>query len=276
MAVTTSVFGLGLPAPARAADEGADGMWPAVRASLFGDRAIREPADEILRLRVPARAADAAVVPLAISLGAPQTPEHYVTALYVVIDRNPSPIAAVFRFTPSSGRADVETRVRIEDYTHVRAIAEFNTGELYAATRYVKAAGGCSAPAAKTDDVAALGRMRLAVDPPTAPGEPFVGRLSIRHPNHSGLAMDQLSRHYTPAWYVRTIELTYDGQALMTADVDFSLSENPSLRFRFVPRGPGLLKARVVDTKELHFETALEVPTGTQEAVPVAPGREAP
>jgi len=258
---------------ARADEAASTDIWPKVRASLFADRAIREPADDIVRLRVPARAADAAVVPLAVSVGVPQSDERFVQALYIVIDSNPSPIAAIFHFTPESGRADIETRVRIEDYTHVRAIAELNTGELFAATRYVKAAGGCSAPAAKGDGSAKLGRMRLVLEDDAVSGEPAVARLSVMHPNHSGLAMDQFTRHYTPAWYVRTIQVSYAGRPVMTADVDFSISENPSLRFHFVAREPGALRAEVVDTKDLVFETILDVTPGAKAKASSEAGR---
>ena len=56
---------------------------------------------------------------------------RYIDRLWLVIDNNPSPISAIFTFTPQSGRADIETRVRIDEYTHVRAIAETNDGQLY-------------------------------------------------------------------------------------------------------------------------------------------------
>jgi len=252
------------------ADEASDtDIWAKVRASLFGDRPIQEPAEDIVRLRVPTRAADAAVVPLVVSLGVRQYDQRFVQALYLVIDQNPSPIAAVFRFTAESGRADIETRVRIEDYTHVRAIAELNTGELFAATRYVKAAGGCSAPAAKSNQSARIGRMRLVLEDEATQTEPASARLSILHPNHSGLAMDQSTRYYTPAWYVRTIQVTFAGKLVMTADIDFSISENPNLRFHFIAREAGVLRAEVVDTKDLVFETSLDVRAGTNAGAPV-------
>jgi sulfur-oxidizing protein SoxY len=41
------------------------------------------------------------------------------------------------------------------------------------------------------------------------------------------------------------------------ADLDFAISENPNLRFHFVPKGEGVLKAVVVDTQDLRFESAL-------------------
>jgi sulfur-oxidizing protein SoxY len=44
----------------------------------------------------------------------------------------------------------------------------------------------------------------------------------------------------------------------MSADIDFSISENPNFRFYFLPRGEGELKAEVVDSNELRFESALK------------------
>jgi sulfur-oxidizing protein SoxY len=56
---------------------------------------------------------------------------------------------------------------------------------------------------------------------------------------------------------VRTVKISYAGQPVMSADVDFSISENPNFRFYFVPTGDGELKAEVIDSNDLRFESAL-------------------
>jgi sulfur-oxidizing protein SoxY len=63
---------------------------------------------------------------------------------------------------------------------------------------------------------------------------------------------------------VRSIKVTYAGRPILTGEVDFSISENPNLRFYFVPTGEGDLKAEVVDTKDLKFETKLTVRRGAR------------
>jgi sulfur-oxidizing protein SoxY len=70
--------------------------------------------------------------------------------------------------------------------------------------------------------------------------------------------MDQVSRLYAPAHFVRQVRVNYDGQLVMSADVDISISENPNFRFYFLPHGNGELKAELVDSKELQFETSLK------------------
>ena len=128
---------------------------------MFGDREILDGKD-VIRVYLSLRADDASTVPVAVKAQIDQTPERYITTIYLLVERNPSPAAGVFHFTPDSGRAQVETRLRFEDYSHVRAIAETNDGKLWMDSRWVKAAGGCSAPGGKYRVPAALlGKMKF-------------------------------------------------------------------------------------------------------------------
>ncbi len=241
-------------------------IWQKVRASLFQGRPIAAASDDILTLDAPDRAYDAAIVPIAIKTRLLQSGPRRIDKVYLIIDNNPSPIAAEFHFTRLSGRADLETRVRVDEYTHVRAIAETDDGRLYMATRFVKAAGGCSAPPGKDAQaaLATLGKMKFRVEPPATDGQPVLAQLMISHPNNSGLAMDQSTRLYTPSHFVREVRVTFDGQLVMSADVDFSISENPNFRFYFQPPGDGELRAEVVDSHDLHFATSLKYRSPSQ------------
>jgi sulfur-oxidizing protein SoxY len=237
------------------------GIWRKVRAELFDDRPIADDAGTI-DLRMPARAEDAAVVPLAIRVK-PSPASSPVRKLYLVIDRNPSPIAAIFEFGPASAAVEVQTRVRIEEYTWVRVIAEGADGSLRIAQHFIKAAGGCSAPAGKSlaDRLAGLGQMRWRIDSSADPEMPASVQLMIRHPNNSGLAMDQLTRLYDPPFYVRHVRVTRGDELAFSADVDFSISENPSFRFA-VRQGAEVLHATVTDSNGQVFESA--APAGTE------------
>lgn len=262
----TGLLLAGLGAPALAADEGSDNeRWQSIRKSLFADRPIAQDATGIIELEAPIRAADASVVPMAIRTKLPQTPERYVRKLWLVIDKNPSPVGVAFSLTPESGRAEIETRVRVEEYTHARAIAELNDGSLHMHTRFVKASGGCSAPAGKDAEAALanLGKTKLRIEGPVQPGKPALAQLMVSHPQTSGLAIDQLTRLAPAPYFVRSIVVTYGGKPVLTADVDFTISENPSLRFYFLPKAAGgQLKAEIVDTRDRNFTAAIDVNSG--------------
>ena len=251
------LLGVALTQPAGAADP--DDPWPELRTLLFADRPIQDGAG-VIALDAPVRAEDAAVVPVTIEALRPQTPERFIKTLHLVIDHNPAPVAGVFHLSPANGIATIATRVRINQYTNVRAIAETSDGQLYIASRFVKAAGGCSAPALKDREaaLARLGQMKLK-HPPFRLGEPNQVQLLISHPNYTGLQMDQLSRNWIPPHYVQTIEVRYDGRPVLAVDADISLSENPSIHFSFVPDRPGALEVLVQDSEGGSFRSSWPV-----------------
>ncbi|BAO88070.1 quinoprotein dehydrogenase-associated SoxYZ-like carrier [Caballeronia cordobensis] len=235
--------------------------WLDFKEGTFKGRAIETHGDAVIKLDAPARAADASVVPIAINAQFPQTPSHYIRKIYLFIDENPEPYAGSFEFTPESGLATIETRVRVEDYTFMRAIAETNDGKLYSAIRFVKASGGCSAPADKDEDAAerAAGQLRLQAEGQAVAGKPELAQLMVRHPNRTGMAMNQVTRNYATAYFIRKISVTYADKPVMTANVNFSISENPNVRFYFVPSANGELKAQVEDTKNKQWGGAVAV-----------------
>ncbi|MGI9451451.1 MAG: quinoprotein dehydrogenase-associated SoxYZ-like carrier [Geminicoccaceae bacterium] len=237
--------------PVTAAD---DDPWPDIRAYLFEDREIADGAG-VIRLHAPERAEDAAIVPIKVSADMPQTADRYIEKIHLLINKNPAPIAGVFHMTPESGVASIATRVRVNEYTNVRAIAEMNDGALYMATRFVKASGGCSAPALKDHEVAMarLGQMKLKSISPFTPGEPNQVQVMISHPNYSGLQMDQLTRNWVPPHFIEQIDVRYGDRTIMSVEGDISLSENPSIRFSFVLDQPGEIVVQAKDTEGAIF-----------------------
>lgn len=234
--------------------------WGSIRTLMFGDREILDGKD-VIRVYLALRADDASTVPVAVKAQIDQTPERYIKTIYLLVERNPSPAAGVFHFTPDSGRAQVETRLRFEDYSHVRAVAETNDGKLWMDSRWVKAAGGCSAPGGKYRVPASLlGKMKFRFDDAIRYNEPNLVQVNIRHPNESALAAD-FDPDAVPQ-FVRSVMVTYAGKQVMSAEVDFSLSDNPTFRFWFVPREKGELRVEVEDTHDNRFMQSVPIMEG--------------
>ena len=59
-------------------------VWKKVHASMFGN-APMEAADAVVKLDTPKRAEDAAIVPLAIRAGFPQTKDRYIEKILSLI-----------------------------------------------------------------------------------------------------------------------------------------------------------------------------------------------
>ena len=107
----------------------------------------------------------------------------------------------------------------------------------------------------------ALGKMKLTLESAPQLNKPTLVQLMIKHPNSSGLAVDQITHLSEPPRFIKKVEVTYAGKPVMTADVDFSVSENPNFRFYFIPRSSGQLAAVAEDSDEVAFRTTLAVKT---------------
>src|SRR5215472_653212 len=240
--------------------------WSDLKLAIFGDRTVEDAANRVT-IDAPALAEDAAVVPVVIRIAEALAPE--IRGLYLVIDDNPSPLAAHFLLGPLADAREIATRVRVDDYTYLHAVAETADGRLYAAARFIKAAGGCSAPAGKDQTLALerLGKMKVNFAERAKPGEPVTAKLLISHPNNSGMQMDQLTRNYIPADFIQTLDVTYNGQSVFRLESDISISEDPTFNFGFRPSDPavpGVLKAEVLDSSQRHFSQSWPVPAAPQ------------
>ncbi|MEQ8799745.1 MAG: quinoprotein dehydrogenase-associated SoxYZ-like carrier [Salinisphaeraceae bacterium] len=249
------LLGLTMPGAATADEEQIpeSSAWPSLKAEHFGDRPIRD-GEAVIGLDAPYRAEDAAIVPIGITDKLPSDSERRIERLWLVIDNNPVPMSAEFEFGPAAASADIATRVRVNAYTHMRAIAETSDGQLYMTTRYVKASGGCSAPASKDPEAALanMGQIRLReLSGSDKPGRRI--QMLTRHPNHTGLQMNQVTRLHVPEYYVNAIEINAGDRNVLSATMTFSLSENPSLRFSYQPAGSAPLTIAVRDTEENTF-----------------------
>ncbi|HEX4260668.1 MAG TPA: quinoprotein dehydrogenase-associated SoxYZ-like carrier [Acetobacteraceae bacterium] len=226
------------PAAARAGSAHADGPWPMLAQAIFKDAPIHDGAG-LFAIEAPYRAADAALVPIAMQISLPENDSRRVERVSLVIDQNPSPLAASFSLGAGSGIDRIETHVRVDDYTYLHAVAALSDGGVYAVRRYVKAAGGCSAPAVRDEAGGPpLGTMRFREFAPR-PGLPAglrEAQLMIRHPNNSGMQMDQITRYYIPAHFITRVRIWQGATLLLAIESGISIAQNPSFRFRFRPQ----------------------------------------
>jgi sulfur-oxidizing protein SoxY len=236
-----------------AAPELAD-PWPDLVRDVFGGRTLADGTG-LIAIEMPSRAEDAAVVPVTLRLTLRPADPRSVKAVTLVIDQNPAPVAATFAL--GAGVSMIATRVRIDSYTNVHAVAELSDGTLHVTETFVKASGGCSAPAAKNADEASksLGQMRLRqfAKEQAAASRSREAQIMVRHPNNSGLQMDQVTRLYTPAFFVRDVTLWQGDQLVLKMEGGISISEDPNIRFTYVSNGAKTLRAEAVDTDGHRF-----------------------
>jgi sulfur-oxidizing protein SoxY len=107
----------------------------------FGGRPIQTGH---VTLDMPPTAEDGRYVPLIIESDLPMTADQYVQGVYLIVDHNPDPLVTAFHLTPALGPVRLQTRIKMKRTSWIRAIAELNTGDLWAAYAQVETSlNGC-------------------------------------------------------------------------------------------------------------------------------------
>jgi sulfur-oxidizing protein SoxY len=123
-------------APAHAANDAQDLM-----AKFTGGR---KPVEGRVKLDLPEIAENGNTVPMTVSVESPMTEQSHVTDVLVVADGNPRGGVTTFRFSPASGAAEANTRVRLATTQNITAVARMNDGSFFTASKQVKVTiGGC-------------------------------------------------------------------------------------------------------------------------------------
>ncbi len=246
-----------LALPAFAVDQDEE-RWDAVRDDLFGDRAI-EKGDHLMALQAPFRASDAALVPIGVEDRRGEG-DPAISRVWLIVDNNPVPLAGMFEYGPAAGSIDLSTRVRVNAYSHVRAVAETGDGSLFMVREHVRASGGCSAPVSADDQEALkdMGQIRVrAWDRGDKGGADL--QIGIRHPNFSGMQMDQVTRLYRRAHYVKDVEVLADGERVVRAELTIAMSRDPSLRLASGLQGEQDVTVLANDSEGHEFREVLTI-----------------
>ena len=125
------------------------GTLPAL-ARNDADEAIKKftggktPVEGKVKLDLPEIAENGNTVPMTVTVESPMTEQSYVSEVLIVADENPRSGVVTFHFSPASGVAEANTRIRLAATQDVIAVAKMNDGSFYTASKQVKVTiGGC-------------------------------------------------------------------------------------------------------------------------------------
>lgn len=104
----------------------------------------KQPIKGKVKLDMPEIAENGNTVPMTIAVDSPMTEQWHVTDVLVVADGNPNGAVVTFHFTPMTGVAEANTRIRLAKSQTVTVMAKMNDGSVYTASKDIKVTiGGC-------------------------------------------------------------------------------------------------------------------------------------
>jgi sulfur-oxidizing protein SoxY len=124
-------------------------VGPAAAANDFQDlidkfTGGKKAAEGKVRLDLPEIAENGNTVPMTVTVDSPMTAQSHVTDVLIVADGNPRGGVATFHFSPASGVAEANTRIRLAATQNITAVAKMNDGSFSTVSKQVKVTiGGC-------------------------------------------------------------------------------------------------------------------------------------
>ena len=233
--------------------EASDQLWPVVKEAFFTNRNIEEV--DFIKITGPKRAESGAQVPVTISIDKPKSDANAIKSLYVIVDANPIPLAATYHLNEALGKFELSTRIRMETDSYIHVVGEAADGKLYMSKVAIRAAGGCGGTVDNDEAAvrATAGKIKLQVENPIKVGQETSTTFIIKHPMRTGLQRDLVSQGYVPAFYIQKAAFTFNNKPVMNVDFGVGTSEDPYLRFSFVPDAPGVLQVKAEDNEGTAF-----------------------
>jgi sulfur-oxidizing protein SoxY len=111
--------------------EATPAMLTAAIRNVVGEAPVRTGK---VKLDIPPLVENGNTVPLTVSVASPMTADDYVKSIHVFNEKNPQPNIGNFHLGPSSGRAQVSTRIRLADTQKVVAIARLSDDTFWQVT----------------------------------------------------------------------------------------------------------------------------------------------
>ena len=111
--------------------EATPAMLTAAIRNVVGEAPVRTGK---VKLDIPPLVENGNTVPLTVSVASPMTAGDYVKSIHVFNEKNPQPNIGNFHLGPSSGRAQISTRIRLADTQKVVAIARLSDDTFWQVT----------------------------------------------------------------------------------------------------------------------------------------------
>lgn len=97
-----------------------------------------------IKLDIPPLVENGNTVPMTVSVASPMTADDYVKSIHVFNEKNPQPNIGHFYLNPSSGRAQISTRIRLADSQKVVAIARLSDDSFWQVAAVVVTLAACT------------------------------------------------------------------------------------------------------------------------------------
>jgi len=216
-------------------------------------------------LRLPTTTHNGAKIPIVVEMSHPMEPDHSITRLEVVNERDPVPSKGVFHFTPANGQVFLAFQARMnEGVSRVVVTAECTRHGRSSSTQgitVVEGEGGCAdAPLPARTPGPDLRPPRIHIPQLVREGrirgdELIDVQVAIRHPSRTGLALrNGAFVQQAEPFYLARLEVFYGSDHVSDFRLTPAVSNDPFITFRLRAGREAPLKVLFTNSRGQRFE----------------------
>lgn len=217
------------------------------------------------KITAPALTGNGHVVPIIVEMDHPMEPDHYIKSVEILNRKDPVVSKGRFYMTPANGAVYLSTQVRMHSgSSQVEVVAECNQHGEWISQKPItikEGGGGC---ATETDS---RSEEIFDIRPPTlriphlieegaiTAGEIIKIQVKFKHPSRTGLKLvDGQFVQVKPPFYVKTMEVFYDGNQVSLYKMTEALSDNPFIGFKLKIHKEAPLRIVFTNSQDQQFE----------------------
>lgn len=197
--------------------------WKVIHEAFFHGREVQDAEDKI-SIQAPVQAEDASLVPFAFQA---DFASHTIQKIYLFTDANPILHTATFLPAKNSQQFDMATRIRLENNSVVRVIAETSESTLWMAQVVIRTPGGGCGGGGYSDEAqlrANAGKMKIRRQARSQLA------FNIKHPMRTGFERT-LQGYFAKAWHINQLQFKAGDAKILTIEVGPGISADPYFLF---------------------------------------------
>jgi thiosulfate oxidation carrier complex protein SoxZ len=217
--------------------------WAIANASVFDRKTLAEVAKALgaksltlsadVKLNTLDYAENGASVPMDISTSLPG-----IGSLALFVEKNPVPLAAVFKLTEGVGSA-LTMHIKMAQTSVVCGLVLLNDGRAFYAKKEVKVVlGSCGGTSETLEDVEAKRATEPTKIRAQIQGDSALVRMRMAHEMESGQRKNAAGKVVT-AWHIDRVLISHNGKEVMAADWGPGVARHPYLQFTLKSAKPG-------------------------------------
>jgi len=245
-----------------------------VGAAISAEEQVQRPGDpehppefekiHLPRITAPALTGNGHVVPVIVEMDHPMEPDHYIKSVEILNRQDPIPSKGKFHMTPANGAVYLSTQVRMHSgSSQVEAVAECSQHGKWVSQKPIvikEGGGGCATETDAQEEPLDIRPPTVRIphlleEGPVTAGEIIKVQVKFKHPSRTGLKwVDGRFVQVRPPFYVKTMEVIYDGTQVSFYEMTEALSDNPFIGFKLKVHKEAPLQIVFRDSQGQRFE----------------------